>query len=90
MAEEASRSSTYISLGLVVAALVIAAVTGFGEGSIAGAIVAGAAIIPAAIGMWKGMQEKTQAGLGLAVGTFFLALGVAALLLILKIVDWIK
>ena len=90
MAEEPSRTPTYVGAALVVAALVVAAITGFSEGSIAGALIALVAVIPAGIGMWKGMQEKTQTGLGLAILVFLAALGTAGVLLILKIVDWIR
>jgi predicted histidine transporter YuiF (NhaC family) len=90
MAEAPSRTATYVGAALVVAALVAAAITGFDKGSILGAVIALVAVIPAGVGMWKGMQEKTQAGLGLALLVFFAALGVAGLLVILKIVDWIR
>ena len=90
MPEAPSRTATYIGAMLVVVALVVAAITGFTEGSIAGALIAFVAIIPAAVGMWKGMQEKTQAGLGLAILVFFAALGVAGVLIVLKIIDWIR
>ncbi len=90
MAEAPSRTATYVGAALVITALIIAAITGFSEGSIAGALIALAAVIPAGVGMWKGMQEKTQAGIGLAVLVFLAALGTAGVLLILKIVDWIS
>jgi hypothetical protein len=90
MAEAPSRTATYVGAALVVAALVVAGITGFTEGSIAGALIALAAVIPAGVGMWKGMQEKTQVGLGLAILVFLAALGTAGVLVILKVIDWIR
>ena len=90
MSEAPSRTPTYIGAMLVVVALVVAAITGFTEGSIAGALIALVAVVPAAIGMWKGIQEKTQAGLALAIMVFLAALGTAGILIVLKIVDWIR
>jgi len=87
MADQPSRTPTFVSLGLIFTALVISAIGGFSEGSVLGAIVAGVAIVPAAIGMWQGMQEKTQGSLALAIGTFLLALLVAGILVVLKVVS---
>lgn len=89
MADTPSRTATYVGLALVVAAIVAGAVQGF-SGSVLGAVLALAAVIPAAIGMWKGVQEKTQTGLGMAIGVFILALGTAGVLGVLKIVDWLS
>jgi hypothetical protein len=89
-AQAPSRTSTYVGAALVVAALVVAAITGFSKGSIAGAAIALFAVIPAGVGMWKGMQEKTQAGLGMALLVFLAALATAGVLVVLKIIDWIR
>jgi hypothetical protein len=89
-AQAPSRTSTYVGAALVVAALVVAAITGFSKGSIAGAAIALFAVIPAGVGMWKGMQEKTQAGLGIALLVFLAALATAGVLVVLKIIDWIR
>ena len=79
-----------MSAMLIIAALVIAAIQGFEKGSLIGALVALAAVPATAIGMWKGMQEKTQTGLGMAIGLFLLALLVAGALTILWIIDLIR
>jgi hypothetical protein len=90
MPEATSRTPTFIALGLVALALVVAAASGFSSGSLPGAALALTAVVPAAYGMWRGMQEPTQAGLGLAVLGFLLALAAAGLLVVLKLIDWIR
>ncbi len=87
MADGPSRTPTMVGLALVVAALVIAAIEGFSGGSVIGAIVALAAVPASAIGMWKGIQEKTQTGLAMAIGVFGFALLVAAALTILWVIS---
>ncbi|RMH40382.1 MAG: hypothetical protein D6689_13910 [Deltaproteobacteria bacterium] len=82
--------ATYVGAALVVAALIIAAAGGFSSGSLVGALVAVAAVVPAGVGMWKGMQEKTQTGLGLALLVFLAALATAGILVVLKVIDWLR
>ena len=86
MAENVSRTPTYVALAMTAAALVLASITGFSKGSIGGSALALAAALPSGMGMVKGMQEKTQGGLALAIGAFLLALAVGALLLILTLI----
>jgi len=90
MSDQPSRTATYAGAILILAALIVAATTGFTKGSIAGALIALVAVVPATVGMTKGIQEKTQTGLGLAVLVFGAALGTAGLLTVLKLVDWIR
>ena len=86
MADAPSRTPSFVALAMIFGALVISAIGGFSEGSLLGAAVALAAVVPAAVGMWKGIQEKTQGGLALSLGVFFLALGVAGVLVVLKVI----
>jgi hypothetical protein len=79
-----------ISVAMVAIGLIIAAIGGISSGSITGGIIAALAVIPACWGMVNGMQQKTQGPLAMAIGVFLLALGVAALLIILGIIDWIR
>lgn len=85
-----AKTPLLVSLGLVVAGLVIAAVGGITSGSIFGGILAFAGIIPAAWAAWAGMQQETQASLAGAIGMCFLSVGVGAILVLLKVVDWIR
>lgn len=85
-----SNVPMFVAFGLVAAGLVIAAVGGITHGSILGGVIAAAGAIPAAVGMWKGIQQETQTTLGLSVLAVLSALGVGALLLILAIVHTVR
>jgi hypothetical protein len=84
-----TKTPVFAALGFVVVGLIIAAIGGISDGSIAGGIIAGLGIIPACWGMWAGIQQKTQAGMLAPIGLFFLCLGVGAILIILRFVDWL-
>jgi uncharacterized membrane protein len=83
-----SKTPIMIGLGLVVLGIVIAATTGFKHGSIPGGLIAAAGAIPACFGMWKGIQQETQTTLALSVVTALVALGVGAILIVLRFVSW--
>jgi hypothetical protein len=75
---------------MVVLGLVIAAVQGFSHGSIAGGIIAALGAVPACYGMWKGIQQETQGTLAMSVGAVLLSLGVGGLLIVLRIIHWLR
>ena len=77
------------AFGLVVVGLVIAAVQGLVHGSIAGGIIAAAGAIPACFGMWKGIQQETQGTLAISVAAVLLSLAVGAILIILRVINWL-
>ncbi len=77
------------AFGLVVVGLVIAAVQGMTHGSIAGGIIAAAGAIPACFGMWKGIQQETQGTLAISVAAVLLSLAVGAILIILRVINWL-
>jgi hypothetical protein len=85
-----SKTPAFAAIGLVVLGLVIAALGGITHGSILGGIVAAAGAIPACYGMWKGIQQETQATLAMSVGAVLLALAVGGLLIVLRFVDWLR
>ena len=89
MAEPDSKTPALIAVALAVVGLVIAAIGGISHGSIWGGIIAGLGAIPACIGMWKGIQQETQGTLAISVGAALLALGVAAVLIVLRVVHWV-
>jgi hypothetical protein len=90
MADAPSRTPTYIAAALVVVALLVAAIGGAPGGAMTGAILALAATAPAGWGMWRGMQEQRQTGLGVAILVFLAALIAAAGLLIVAIIAWLR
>ena len=84
-----SKTPAMAAFGLVVVGLVIAAVQGLTHGSIAGGIIAAAGAIPACFGMWKGIQQETQGTLAISVAAVLLSLAVGAILIILRVINWL-
>jgi hypothetical protein len=84
-----SKTPVFIALAAVAVGIVIAAVQGITHGSILGGVVAALGAIPACFGMWKGIQQETQGTLAMSVGTVLLALGVAAVLIVLRVIYWV-
>ena len=85
-----SKTPALAAIGLAVVGLVIAALqNGVVHGSIAGGIIALIGAIPACYGMWKGIQQETQTTLALSVGAVLVSLGVAGLLIVLRVVYWV-
>lgn len=87
MSEKASTTPALVATLACIAVGVIAAVIGH---HIIGAVVAALGVIPAAWGAWAGMQQETQGGLAASLALVFVSLGVAALLVVLGVVDWFR
>ena len=85
-----SKTPALVAFGLVFLGLAIAAVQGFTGGSILGGLIAASGAIPACYGMWKGIQQETQGTLATSVVAVLVSLGVGAILILLKIVDWFR
>lgn len=85
-----SSMPAMIAFGLVIAGLAIGLAAGIGGGSIAGGIVAGLGTIPACIGMWKGIQQETQATLAISVVAVLASLAVGGLLIVLRVIDLLR
>ena len=84
-----SKTPAMTAFGLVVLGVVIAAIQGVSHGSIAGGILAAAGAIPACFGMWKGIQQETQGTLAISVAAVLLSLAVGAVLIILRVINWL-
>jgi hypothetical protein len=85
-----SKTPALAAVGMVVLGLVIAALQGFSHGSIAGGIIAALGAVPACYGMWKGIQQETQGTLAMSVGAVLLSLGVGGLLIVLRVIHWLR
>ena len=85
-----SKLPVAISLGLVAVGLIIGLIGGFTDGSWAGGIVAGLGVLPAMVGLWKGVQQENQTTLGLSVVAVLISLGVGGLLIVLRLVDYLR
>ncbi len=85
-----SKLPAAIAFGLCAVGLVLGLIGGFTQGSYAGGIIAGLGVIPAMVGMWKGIQQESQMTLGMSVLAVLVSLGVGAMLLILAIVHTVR
>jgi hypothetical protein len=85
-----SKTPALVAFGLVVLGLMIAAVQGLTHGSILGGLIAASGAIPACFGMWKGIQQETQGTLATSVAAVLVSLGVGAILILLRVVDWFR
>lgn len=90
MQQSDTKVPNLVALLCALAGLFIGAVGGLGSGSIAGAVIAGLGVIPACWGIWAGMQREGQGSMAISILLLLLALGVAGLLLILRLVHWIS
>jgi peptidoglycan biosynthesis protein MviN/MurJ (putative lipid II flippase) len=88
MANSATDTKTpvLIAVVMVIAGVAIAAAQHLAYGSIVGGIIAAAGAIPACYGMWKGIQQETQATLAMSVGAVILSLVIGGLLIVLAVV----
>jgi hypothetical protein len=89
-AEPDSKMPVIVAFGFIALGILIAGVQGLFIGSIAGGMIAAMGAIPACFGMWKGIQQDTQSTLALSVTAVMLALGVGGILIILRIVHWLR
>ncbi|MCA9680416.1 MAG: hypothetical protein H6709_22750 [Kofleriaceae bacterium] len=85
-----SKTPVFAALAFVAVGLIIGLAFGITKGTILGGIVAAAGAIPACIGMWKGIQQQTQTTLAMSVGVLLLSLGVGGVLIILRVIDWVR
>ncbi len=91
MSEPDTKMPSMIAGVLLVIGVIIAAVTGFSAGgAIAGGLIAGFGIAPAAWGMWAGIQHKTQAGMLMPILMFCLCVGAGGILIIVGIISWLS
>ncbi len=85
-----SKTPAMAAFGLVVLGLLIAALQGLTHGSIAGGVIAALGAIPACYGMWKGIQQETQGTLAMSVVAVLVSLAVGGILIVLRVVDWLR
>lgn len=85
-----SKTPAMAAFGLVVVGLLIAVLQGVSHGSIAGGIIAALGAIPACYGMWKGIQQETQGTLAISVTAVIASLAVGGILIVLRVVDWLR
>jgi hypothetical protein len=84
-----SKTPALAALAMVAIGIVIAAVQDLKHGSLAGGVIAGLGAIPACFGMWKGIQQETQGTLAISIGAVIASLGVAAILIVLRVIYWL-
>jgi hypothetical protein len=84
-----SAPGVIMSAAALAVAFFLAIVGGFGSGSILAMLVALVGASIAGWGTWKGMQAEKQTGAALNILLLLVNLGFAALMLILKVIDWL-
>jgi len=77
-----SKTPVLVAVAIAVGALILGIIVSSGVGKLLLGLLAACGAIPAAIGMWKGIQQQTQGTLAMSLGALVLALGCAAVLLI--------
>lgn len=85
-----SKTPALIAFAMVVVGIALAATSGITHGSIVGGVIAALGAIPACYGMWKGIQQETQGTLALSVSAVLVSLVVGGLLIVLRIVSWLR
>ncbi len=84
-----SKTPIFVALALAGAGLLLGLILSSGGGKLAGGLIAACGAVPAAVGMWKGIQQQTQTSLAMALGALLVSLGVAALLIIWAIIRFL-
>jgi hypothetical protein len=93
MSEEEPNVGTpaLVALALIAAAVVIPMLRGgFRHGSLFGAAAALAALAPGGYIAWKGTQSKAQKKLLLGIVLMLGAVGLAAVLILLRVIAWLR
>jgi hypothetical protein len=85
-----TQAPLLLSLALIAVGVIFAAVGGLSSGSVAGGVIAATGAVPACYAAWLGMQKETQGSLGMALLLVFASLGVGGILLLLRVVDWLR
>jgi hypothetical protein len=85
-----TQAPLLLSLALIAVGVIVAAIGGITSGSVLGGVIAALGLVPACYAAWLGMQKETQASLGMALLLVFVSLGVGGILLLLRVVDWLR
>jgi hypothetical protein len=85
-----TQAPLFLSLALIAAGVIIAAAGGIASGSVLGGVIAALGALPACYAAWLGMQKQTQASLALALLLLFASLGLSGILVLLRVVDWLR
>jgi hypothetical protein len=75
-----------LSLGMLIAAVVVALIGGFVSGSVVAALIALGGAAVGGFGVWKGMQEEKQTGAALSIVLLLANIAFGALTLLFKII----
>ncbi len=88
MANDSNGRNALTASGVLLAAAVVWSLI-FGA-TLFAALVAAAAAAPAGYAMWKGLQQESQKTSAYAILLLLASLAVAAVLLILRIIGWMR
>ncbi len=87
MSNQNSSMPLFASAALVIAGLVIGAISGLSSGSLLGGVLALAGLFPACYSAWLGVQQETQTTLLYSILLVLASVGVGGLLIILWLVS---
>jgi hypothetical protein len=87
MAEPVPDSKTPALVAL--AFIAIGIVLGVVKHAVWGGVIAGFGVIPACVGMWKGIQQQTQTTLAISIGAVIASLAAGAALIALGLLSYL-
>jgi hypothetical protein len=85
-----SKTPVFIALAFGAVGLVLGLAFHSGGGKLFAGIIAARGSVPAAIGMWKGIQQEGQSTLASALGALLFSLAVAAVMIIWAIIQFVR
>ena len=84
-----SKLPAYAAFGFIAVGLALGALFGIAHGTLLGGVLAGMGVIPALLGMWKGIQQEKQGTLALSVIAVLMSLCIGGALIVLRIIYYI-
>jgi peptidoglycan biosynthesis protein MviN/MurJ (putative lipid II flippase) len=81
-----SKTPVFVALTFAATGIVFGLVFGSGGGKLFAAAIAAVGAVPAAVGMWKGIQQQGQSTLAGALGALLLSLGVALVMIVWAVI----
>lgn len=83
------KAPPVVSIFMVLAGVLIAILGKLGAAAIIGGVIALLGMLPASMGLWTGIQQKTQTTLAFSILMLFVCLGAGILLMAISIFGWI-
>jgi hypothetical protein len=85
-----SKTPVFIALAFAAIGLILGIALDSGGGKLFAGLLAAGGAVPAAVGMWKGIQQQGQSTLASALGALLLSLGVALAMIVWAIIQFVR